>query len=91
MVQQVATGWGNVLTTLEGFVMPEPIDKLNRQRHIDRYGYHLEDDATQHDLPTLLGVFVVPGRNRREGSANTLDAQSHKISGDEHNCICDRV
>jgi len=34
---------------------------------------------------------VVPSRDRREGSTDTLDAQSHKIGGDENNGICDRV
>ena len=53
--------------------MPEPVDKLNRQNHVDRDGEHLEDDPAQHDPSALLGVFMVPGCNRCEGSADTLD------------------
>jgi len=87
-VQRVTTSWGSVVTTLEGFVIPEPIDKLNSQSHIDRDGEHLEDDATQHDPSALLGVLIIPGRGRREGSTDTLDGQGHKISGDEDNGIC---
>ena len=89
VVQRVAIRCGSVVTALEGFVVPEPIDELNRQYHIYRDGEHLEDDTTQHDSSTLLGVLMIPGCNRREGSADTLDAQSHEISGDEHDGICD--
>lgn len=32
---------------------------------------------------------MVPGRNRREGSADTLDVQNHKISEDERSRIRD--
>jgi hypothetical protein len=85
----VATGVGRVFTALEGFVVPEPIDELDRQRHIDRDGEHLEDDTAQHDPSTFVGVRMIPGRNSCEGSADTLDTQGHEISGDEHDGICD--
>ena len=73
-VHRGTAGCGNVVTTIEWFVAPEPADELNRQRHIDRDGKQLEDDTTQHDPSTLLGIFVVRGRDRRKGSADTLDS-----------------
>ena len=89
VVQRVATRCESIVTTLEGFVVPEPIYKLNRQPHIDRNGEHLEDDATQHDPSTFLGVLMIPGRDRCKASANTLDTQGHEISGNEHDGIYD--
>lgn len=68
----MATARG-VDTTLEWLVVPEPVDELNRQRHVNRDREHLEDNATQHDPSTFLRVLMIPGRNRRKGSANTLD------------------
>lgn len=89
MIQRVVTIWGSVVTALEGFVIPEPIDKLNRQSHIDRDDEHLEDNTTQHNPSAFLGVLIISGCGRSEGSTDTLDGQGHKISGDEHNSICD--
>ena len=89
VIQRVATGCGAVVMALEGFVVPEPVDKLNRQSHIDRDGDHLEDNTTQHNPSTFLGALMIPGRDRCEGSANTLDSQGDEISSDEHDGICD--
>jgi hypothetical protein len=33
---------------------------------------------------------MIPGRSCRKTSADTLNTQSHEISGDKHNRICDR-
>ena len=89
--QRIATRYGSVFAALEGFVVQEPIDKLNRQSHIERDGDQLEDDTAQHDPSTFLGVLMIPGRNCCEGSTETLDTQSHEISRDEHDGICDRI
>lgn len=91
MIQRSTTGWGSLVPALEGFLIQEPIDELNRQSHIDRDGEQLENDATQHDPPTLVGIRVIPGRDCREASADTLDAQCHNIGGEEHNGVCDSV
>ena len=91
VVQREVARCGTVVTALEGFVVQETTEKFDGQCHIDRDCGHLEDDTAQHDSSTFLGVRMVPGRNRCEGTADALDAQSHKISGDEHDGICDRV
>lgn len=91
VVQREATRCGTVVAALEGFVVREPTEEFDRQCHIDRDGGHLEDDTAQHDPPTFVGVRVVPGRDRCEGTADALDAQSYEISGDEHDGICGRV
>ena len=88
-VQHATARQGSFTTVPEWFVVPEPIEKLDRQDHVDCDCEHLENNATHHDSSTLLDIFMVPSSDRRKGPTDTLNAQRHEISSYKHNGICE--
>ena len=67
-------GCGDVVTTLEGLVTPEPADELDPQCQIAQDGERLNNKTTQHDPYTLVGSFAFRSCDRRKGSADTLES-----------------
>lgn len=90
LVKIVVAGRGEVVGTLEWFVVEVTDHEFNRQSHIESDSDHLENDTAQHDVASQVGAgvrIIAGGGSGSKATSDTLNAQSDKISTAEYDGV----